>query len=262
MRTKWISLAVCAAALACLVNPAYPQSSAGHGETGLVGVKLYDTGMKLLQMFGNPDQILPIGSSGAGAAGGAAGGGGRGGKNGSAAGAGGGAGAGAGGSGVSLDSPFDFGDQMLLQQQSIPMMQAGAGGGGDDIPPAGGGRGRAGGGGGGRAAAAATAQQYLRWVYKRNGCQYGFILDKSNRVVQIEVIGLENKKVHTRRGIGFGDTFKDVMEHYQVPESYQINGDTIVMQYLVRDKVAFRLNRLGVDKPHVVTAIVVAAGKT
>jgi hypothetical protein len=81
-------------------------------------------------------------------------------------------------------------------------------------------------------------------------------------VVQIEAIGLENRKVHTRRGIGFGDTFKDVMERYQTPEGYQISGDTIIMRYLVRDKVAFRLNRLGMDKPHVVTAIVVAAGKT
>ena len=91
---------------------------------------------------------------------------------------------------------------------------------------------------------------------------YGFILDKNNRVVQIEAIGLENPKVKTRRGIGFGATFKDIMERYQAPEAYQINGDTIVMQYLVRDKVAFRLIGLGWIKPHVVTAIVVAAGKT
>src|SRR5437762_2339575 len=136
-----------------MVAPSVGQVSKTHGETGLVGVKLYDTGMRLLTMYGNPDQILPIGDSG--------------------------------------------------------RVGGGAGGGGR---------------GGARGGAALAAEQYIRWVYNRDGCRYGFILDKNNRVVQIEAIGIENKKVHTKRGIGFGDTFKDVMERYQVPEGYQISG--------------------------------------
>lgn len=258
LRTKLIKLAVFAVACSALVGPGFTQAK--RGETGLVGIKLYDTGMRLLQVYGNPDQILPIGAGGGG--GGPAGGGG-GGKAGGARGVGGGGGGGggpAGGAGgIDINAPFDFGDEMLFQQEPEAIRQVG--GGGDGGGPTGT-KGGGGGGGRGRAAAASAAQQYLRWVYNRNGCRYGFILDKNNRVVQIEAIGLENKKVRTRRGIGFGDTFKEVMTRYQAPEGYQINGDSIVMRYLVRDKVAFRLNRLGLDKPHVVTAIVVAAGKT
>ena len=253
MRTKWISLAVFAAAFV-FATPGMGQTSKTSGETGLVGVKLYDTGMRLLQMFGNPDEILPLGASPGGGGGGGPSGGGGGGGNKFGSGGGGGGGASAG-----FDSPVDFGDQILQQQtQATDLRQLGAGGGGGG-KFGGGGGGNGGGGGGGVASA---PQQYIRWVYNRNGCRYGFILDKNNRVVQIEAIGLENPKVKTRRGIGFGATFKDIMERYQAPEAYQISGDTIVMQYLVRDKVAFRLNRLGLDKPHVVTAIVVAAGKT
>jgi hypothetical protein len=252
LRTKWISLAVFAAAFV-FATPGMGQTARTSGETGLVGVKLYDTGMRLLQMFGNPDEILPLGAAvGGGGGGGPAGGGGGGNKFGG--------GGGGGGAGISFDSPGDFGDQILQQTtQSTDLRQLGAGGGGGG-GKFGGGGGAGGAGGGG--AVATSPQQYIRWVYNRDGCRYGFILDKNNRVVQIEAIGLENAKVRTRRGIGFGATFKDIMERYQAPEAYQIAGDTIVMQYLVRDKVAFRLNRLGLDKPHVVTAIVVAAGKT
>ncbi len=256
MRTKWISLAVFAAAFV-FAAPGMGQTSRTSGETGLVGVKLYDTGMRLLQMFGNPDEILPLGAASGTGGGGPSGGGGGGGKFGSGGGGGGGAGAGA---GVSINSPFDFGDQVLQQQtEATDLRQAGGGGGGGGGKFGGGG---ANGGGGGGGAVATSPQSYIRWVYNRNGCRYGFILDKNNRVVQIEAIGLENPKVRTRRGIGFGATFKDIMQRYEAPEGYQISGDTIVMKYLVRDKVAFRLNRLGLDKPHVVTAIVVAAGKT
>ena len=259
MRTKLICIAVLAAAYAVTAGPSIGQSLRSTGETGLVGVKLYDTGMRLLQMYGDPDEILPLGAQSAtGGPGGRPAGGG---KLGGAGGAGGGGGgAGAGGGGIALNSPIDFGDQ-LFQNQALPDMQAGQGDGGD-VPQRGRRGGGAAGGGGGGAAGVAQAQSYLRWIYNRDGCRYSFILDKNLRVVQIEVIGLENRKVRTKKGIGFGNTFKDVMESYSQPEGYQITGDTIVMTYLTRDKVAFRLNRLGPKKPHVVTAIVVAAGKT
>ena len=251
-----------AIALAVLIAPTRAQTLRSAGESGLVGVKLYDSGLRLLQLYGDPDEILPLGATSA--TGGPAGGRG-GGKLGGGGGGGGGAGGpGAGGSAASLNTPFDFGDQ-IFQGESTPDFQAGAGDDGGSPPARGGKRGGAGalgGGGAGGGGGVAQAQSYLRWVYNRDGCRYSFILDKNDRVVQIEAIGLINKKVHTRKGIGFGNTFKDVMEAYQLPEGYQINGDTIIMRYLTRDKVAFRLNRLGPKKPHVVTAIVVAAGKT
>lgn len=245
------------------VAPGVAQTLRSQGESGLVGIKLYDSGMRLLKVYGEPEEILPLGvGSATGGPGGRPSSGGKFGSGGGGGGGGGG-GAGAGGGGIALNGPMDFSDPLFQDDQALPDFQAGAGGdGGGDTPT-----GRRGGGGGrGGGAAAATggvagAQSYLRWVYNRDGCRYSFILDKNNRVVQIEAIGLINRKVRTKKGIGFGSTFKDVMETYQLPEGYQISGDTIVMRYLTRDKVAFRLNRLGPKKPHVVTAIVVAAGK-
>lgn len=244
---------LCTVAVASLAAIAPAQRTKARGESGLVGVKLYDTGMRLLQLYGNPDEILPLGAA-SGGRGGSSGGGGRGGGGDPGGTGGGGAGGAAGG--IEYNSPFSFGDDLLFEQPEELRFQGSArGGGGQGAPPGSPGRGRG-------AGAAAAGGQFIRWVYFRNGCRYGFILDRFNRVVQIEAIGLQNQKVRTRRGIGFGDTFKEVMTKYQVPEGYQINGDTIVMRYLVRDKVAFRLNRLGKEKPHVVTGIVVAAGKT
>jgi hypothetical protein len=253
LRTKIICIAVVAAAYAAFAVASPAQTFRSSGETGLVGIKLYDTGMRLLQVYGDPDEILPLGAvSATGGPGGRPAGGG---KLGTGGGGGGGVGGGAGG--VSLNTPFDFGDQMF-QEQGLPDLQANGGGDGGNNPPQ---HGPQVGGAGGGAGGVAQAQSYLRWIYNRDGCRYSFILDKNLRIVQIEVIGLENRKVRTKKGIGFGNTFKDVMEAYSAPEGYQITGDTIVMRYLTRDKVAFRLNRLGPKKPHVVTAIVVAAGK-
>ncbi|CAN5726181.1 hypothetical protein BH11ARM2_BH11ARM2_22840 [soil metagenome] len=93
------------------------------------------------------------------------------------------------------------------------------------------------------------------------GSKYGFILDKQGRVIQIEAIGLQNGKVKTRAGLGFGSTFAQIIKAYGTPDSYEISGDNILMKYLQRRKVAFRLSRLGEKKPQVVTGVVVAAGK-
>ena len=102
---------------------------------------------------------------------------------------------------------------------------------------------------------------YTRWVYRRGMSKYGFVLDKQNRVVQVEAIGLQDGKVHTRRGAAFGTTFGSLIKKYGTPDGYDINGDSIVVRFLQRHKVAFRLNRLAKDKPHQVTGIVVAGGK-
>lgn len=90
---------------------------------------------------------------------------------------------------------------------------------------------------------------------------YGFVLDKYMRVVQIEAIGMNDGKVKTQKGVKFGDSFATVIRKYQTPDGYDIAGDSITIRYLVRNKVAFRLQRLAPNKPHVVTGVVVAAGK-
>ena len=104
---------------------------------------------------------------------------------------------------------------------------------------------------------------FTRWIYNRNGSKYGFILDKFSRVVQIEAIGLSIPKARTTRGIGFGSSFAQIIKAYRgfSPDGYEINGNTIVVRFLSRHRVAYRLTRLGQNKPHVVTGIVVAAGK-
>jgi hypothetical protein len=103
--------------------------------------------------------------------------------------------------------------------------------------------------------------QFTRWVYNRDNNKYGFIVDKFGRVVQIEAIGLTNPKVKTKRGITFGSSYASVFKAYANPDEYEISGETVVLRYLSRSKVAFRLSRLGTKKPQVVTGIVVAAGK-
>jgi hypothetical protein len=199
------------------------------------------------------------------------------------------------GPGADLDDPFSFGDTAL---KGIPPGVPGGGGGGaagPRLPGGGGGRpggfpggpggfpggpggfpgaggfpggpgggfpGRPGGGtaptGSGGAAEAAT---YTRWVYNRNDNKYGFVIDKNGHVIEIEAIGITNPKVKTHRGVTFGTDFGTIIRKYHDPDGYDIAGDNITMRYLVHDKVAFKLTRLGEKKPHAVTGIVVAAGK-
>lgn len=286
---KWTAWLAGAMLTAVLVPSAMGQArrTATGSENGLLGIKLYDTGIRLLNVFGNPDEIQAVGVSGGGAIGPAGGGGGRGGFGGAA-----GAGAGAAGGGnngaaagtENIMRPFEFGDDLLRWQGAPPPgfnippgVGSGPRGGGPAGPPGQGLGPRIGapggvGGGvpGGRGAGpglpsaapgAGAKTNFTRWVYNRNGSKYGFILDKFNRVVQIEAIGLSNSKVKTGKGITFGSTFRDVMTRYQAPDGYEISGNVLIVRYLSRAKVAFRMSQLGPKKPHVVTGIVVAAAK-
>jgi hypothetical protein len=244
-------------------------------ETGLIGIKLYDSGVRVVGLYGTPDEVQAVGGGG-GSAPGPGGGGPAGGPAGGAApalGPGGGGGGGRGSSGASSNqaTPFSFGDEMLFQSRpatggttigqgtgsKADHLRGSASGGGGG--PAGGGRGPGAAGGGG----GMTGDKILftRWVYNRGGSKYGFVLDRFNRVVQVEAVGIQNNKVRTRRGIGFGATFAQIIKKYQAPDGYEVSGDTIVVRYLVKSKCAFRLSRLGPNKPQVVTGIVVAAGK-
>ncbi len=288
-------------------------------ETGLVGLKLFDSGMKVLSMYGNPDLILNLGQAVPTAAAGATGGGpgGRGGFGGGAGGfgeggaggafgprGGGGAGGafgprGGGGGGPAAGGPpgaagggkrgltgmglrdisGDPGQDWSFEDDTLDRLQGGRfpGGFGAGGPRFGGGqgpRGPGGVGGGFGAAGAGTpgagtqvgseagpTSTYMRWVYKRTASQYSFIIDRLDRVVQIEVTGMGDPKVKTNKGVTFGATFKELMNKYGIPDAYEINGDQLVMRYLSKNHVAFRLNRLQTDQPHEVTAIVVAGGR-
>ena len=253
-----------------VVKPA-PKPSA---ERGLVGINLYDSGLKVIQKFGNPEQIqaLSFGGNAVGPSGG-----GEGGGRGPAGGGGGTAGR-PGGRGGDEDgrfltpnvdiTPLDFANDLL--RQGVADEGSAASGTGSAPPsgpgaasrPGGGGRGNSGGGGGaGTGGGTGERVTYTRWVYNKGNSKYGFIIDKFMRVVQVEAIGMNDGRVKTQRGIRYGSTFSDIIRKYNAPDAYEINGENITVRYLVRWKVAFRLSRLGPNKPHVVTGIVVAGGK-
>lgn len=243
-----------------------PLPRSGSAENSLVGIALYDTGIKVVQRFGSPDQIqgLNVGTGGGG-----------GGEEGGA----GGRGAPSRGgptantpSGLAdrrmteglIGDPFSMGNTDTIYQAAVapapPEEGGGAASGGRGGPGApagrGGGGGGVGGGGGG------DRVILTRWIYNRKGSRYAFVLDKFNRVLQIEALGLSNASVRTRRGTTFGATFSSVIQKYRQPDAYEVNGDNFVVRFLVRDRVAFRFSRIDPKKPHVVTGIVVAAGKS
>lgn len=285
---KLLTIALSAVTLVAVVDAQRKPAARPAGvqvnraENSLVGVKLMDPGVKLINMFGSPDEIQPIsfgagpsttsnvsGQRGGGQAGGRVPGGG-------------GAPGGGGGGGAAMQAewnlpgiignPFDEplqnrqlgiapGDEPQGGPGSRPSAAgaAGPGGGGRGVPSA---AGAGPGGGGGGGAASGERVIYTRWVYRRGGGRYAFVLDKFNKVVQIEAIGLNDAKVKTRRGIGLGSTFGELIKKYSAPDAYEIGGDQLMIRYLVKDKVAFRLSRTEANKPHRVTGIVVAAGKS
>jgi hypothetical protein len=229
-------------------------------ETSLVGIALFDSGVRVVQVYGSPQEILAIGAGGAtGPAGGAPG-------VPGAAGAAGGAGrGGGGGGGTAMEAlwqrDWSLGNEARMRQDAPTAAGAagGAAGGGGPAGPAG--AGAPGGAGAGGAGGQQEALQYVRWVYHRGSSRYGFVLDRQNRVVQIEAIGMGDARVRTNRGIRFGSNFADVIRAYGDPDGYEIAGDTITVRYLATANVAFRLNRLQAGRPHVVTGIVVAGGR-
>jgi hypothetical protein len=264
---------------------AQKKKSSGGGysgpETGLLGVKLFDSGLRVISLYGNPDSITTVGGGTSNAGGG-------GGQSGPPGGFGGppssaGAGGGGGGKSPGAESLIPGGGFGI----PLPDMQKGSGGfsgGAGDSAPApgqgqgqgrggppsaagapggsgGGGQGSGGAGGGG----ATESAVFTRWSYIRNGSKLAFVIDKFNRVIQIEAIGLQNQRIKTRRGVGFGSSFSQVMKSYANsttdPDGYDINGNNFTIRFLTRNRVAFRLTQLSTKKSHVVTGIVVAAGK-
>lgn len=238
-----------------------PQARRGSAENALVGIGLYDTGAKVVTRFGSPTEIQALNAGGGGAGG--AGGGGL-----SAPGRSGGGGGGGGVADAVVDSnreligdPFGLGPSPWRQAAPSRVPEGSGISSGPGAGPGGSGRESAGGGGAGNAGQSQKII-YTRWVYKRKDAKYSFVFDKFNRVVQIEAIGLRNSSVRTRRGLTFGSSFATIIKNYNAPDGYEIAGDNIIVRFLVRDNVAFRLSKIDPNKPHVVTGIVVAAGKT
>ncbi|MBL8047937.1 MAG: hypothetical protein JNJ45_04580 [Chthonomonas sp.] len=247
-------------------------------ETALVGIPLYSPGLKVINKFGPPDDILAITLGTGGGAGGAGGGGGGGEQGLTRPPKGGGAPAGGGspgsgdmappgavtrpGSGEDfIGDPFSNVGWRQANAGAGDMSPADAGGRDGGSPPLPGGPGGGNGGSGGGGSTTATSVQFTKWVYKRKNARYSFVIDKFNRVVQIEAIGINDPNVRTSRGIKFGDNFKTLSNKYFQPDGYDLAGDSFVVKYLQRGKVAFRFSRMEPNKPHVITGIVVAAGK-
>ncbi|MCW5942966.1 MAG: hypothetical protein KIS66_12085 [Fimbriimonadaceae bacterium] len=66
MRLRTIAITI---ATASLVTGVSSQGTSTKAETGLVGVKLYDSGLKLVNVFGNPNEIQVVTIGGGGGAG-------------------------------------------------------------------------------------------------------------------------------------------------------------------------------------------------
>lgn len=274
--TTTLQIAALAACFGLLATPAQAQDFEGPAERSLVGITLFDTGLKVVSKYGSPMHVQPLTFNAGGAGGGNPGGGG---------GAAGGGGSGPSGNAADpivdtttppgpgtfsipinqndpmpgfIGDPFSIG---RFRQLGLPGNRGGApaapGQVGGAEGPATGGGGAAGGGGAG----AGNRVTVVRWIYERGSSRYAFIMDEFNRVVQIEAVGLYDSRPRTRRGINFGDNFDDIIKAYRDPDAYEIFGEHFIVRYLVLERVAFRMSRVHADRPHCVTGIVVAAGK-
>lgn len=271
MNKRWIGIAIAALMVVPVGNVDAQnrrRATAAGPESSLVNVALYDDGASIVRKFGSPDEFQAVTIGGGGGGGGTGGG----------PGASGGTQGPSGGAGAAsanersmapavpnrslaengLGIPND--DVTVRQFEDGGEEGRGRAGGGPPGRPGGGAPGGGGDGGGG-AAQGVEATQFVRWVYRKPTVRYGFVLDRFNKVVQIEAIGLSDPKARTKKGVTFGDTFQKLMTAYGTPDGYEIAGDTIVVRFLDKNRVAFRLSRLKPNQKHQVVGIVVAAGK-
>lgn len=228
-----------------------PIAQAPKVENGLMGIKLYDSGVAVTKKFGSPTDIEEIRFGQAGATGG-----GRPGGGGFAGGGGGGGGAGPGAAQPMVDF---IAPPMGSYQAGVPQAAgaAGPGGGAPGAGPAGAGGARQGG-----AAGSQEDLQFVRWIYRRGtGSSVNFVLNKFNKVVQIEVIGISNPSARTSQGLTLGGNLATVIQRYGDPDGYDIGGDYFMVRFLTKSKVAFRFTRENPRSPYRITGIVVSAGK-
>jgi hypothetical protein len=104
--------------------------------------------------------------------------------------------------------------------------------------------------------------EYVRWVYPKAESRYSFLIEvKSGRVVQIEVIGIADPIAKTSQGIKLGDHFSQVLGRYKTPEQYKFGEKEIVVSYVGKYNVLFRLSKNEENKPHRVVGIAVTSGR-
>ena len=101
-----------------------------------------------------------------------------------------------------------------------------------------------------------------RWVYSLKQSKYSFIIDKHGRVIQIEVLGLSDSKVVTRKKVTLGDDFAKISRCYGSPEYYKLSNNQVIVSYMNKHRVLFRLTKTKENKPHKIVGIVVSAGKS
>jgi hypothetical protein len=80
-------------------------------------------------------------------------------------------------------------------------------------------------------------------VYEKgNGNTYEFVLSTSGSVVQITALGYSDPIAKTIKGIRFGSTYTQLLNHYGYPESQnESDGGVRVVDYAKRAHVAFEL---------------------
>lgn len=230
-------------------------ASALAQETRLAGIRLYDSGVDVVNKLGSPNDVIAINVTFTEAGGG-------GGNNSGGGGRTGGFASPPGGSSNFAVPPVSF-------NQTLGPPKGGTGGGPQGEPtPIGMGSGGSGGGprpiggGGGGGSTAATETTFVRWVYRRgSGGSVNVVLNNHNKVVQIEAIGVSNANVRTSKGVTLGSSMATVMKKYQTPDSYEVGGNYFMVRFLNKHRVAFRLTRENAQQPYRVTGIVVSAGK-
>ncbi|MEW5882978.1 MAG: hypothetical protein AB1725_01990 [Armatimonadota bacterium] len=217
-------------------------------ESGLMGIKLYDTGVDVVKKFGSPTDIEAItfeGQQTGGGGGGGTGGGGFG-------------GGGGGGGGGNQTAEARLPGQFIVPPLGMNQM-------GGIVPPGRGDAGQPSGGGGGAGGGGTTGNittQYVRWIYRRGaGSSINFVLNKFNKVVQIEIIGISNSAARTTKGITLGTSMASVIQKYGDPDGYDIGTDYFMVRFLRSHNVAFRFARENANTPYRCTGIVVSAGQ-
>lgn len=217
-------------------------------ESGLMGIKLYDTGVDVVKKFGSPTDIEAItfeGQQTGGGGGGGTGGGGFG-------------GGGGGGGGGNQTAEARLPGQFIVPPLGMNQM-------GGIVPPGRGDAGQPSGGGGGAGGGGTTGNittQYVRWIYRRGaGSSINFVLNKFNKVVQIEIIGISNSAARTTKGVTLGTSMASVIQKYGDPDGYDIGTDYFMVRFLRSHNVAFRFARENANTPYRCTGIVVSAGQ-
>ena len=80
------------------------------------------------------------------------------------------------------------------------------------------------------------------WLYRfPKNKTLEFIVSPDGRVMQITAFGVEWPNVRTAKGIGFGNTYKDLLAKYGFPESHDQSGVALVVRYPDRHRAIFTL---------------------